>query len=175
MTATQGTKPAGRAAVSMSPEEVDSYLRASMKVQVASIGPDGAPHLTTLFYVVHDGKIAFWTYASSQKVKNLERDPRITCLVETGTDYFELAGVSIQGTAEIVRDQDRIREIGTAVTNAMSGGVDLGELGREIVEKQVLKRVAVVVTPTKVASWDHSKMAGPPGAGGANDGPKEGN
>ena len=68
--------------------------------------------------------------------------------------------------AEIVRDENRIRQIGTAVTHAMSGGVDLGDLGRDIVEKQVRKRVAVVVTPTKVASWDHSKMSGPPGAGG---------
>jgi PPOX class probable F420-dependent enzyme len=159
------TKPAGRASVSMSESEVADYLEASMKVQVASIGPDGAPHLTTLFYVVDEGRIAFWTYASSQKIKNLERDPRISCLVETGTDYFELAGVSITGSAEIVRDKDRIRQIGTAVTHAMSGRVDLGDLGRDIVEKQVQKRVAVIVTPTKVASWDHSKMAGPPGAG----------
>ena len=159
------TKPAGRATVAMSEAEVSAYLEASMKVQVASIGPDGTPHLTTLFYVVHDGKIAFWTYASSQKVKNLERDPRLSCLVETGTDYFELAGVSITGTAKIVRDKDRVREIGTAVTHAMSGGVDLGDFGREIVEKQVQKRVAIIVTPTKVASWDHSKMSGPPGAG----------
>ena len=171
MTTTKAAgKAAGRSAVAMTPEEVESYLRASMKVQVASIGPDGAPHLTTLFYVVHDGKIAFWTYATSQKVKNLERDARITCLVETGTDYFELAGVSVQGTAEIVRDEYRIREIGTAVTHAMSGGADLGDLGREVVEKQVRKRVAILVTPTKVASWDHSKMTGPPGAGSTNEG-----
>jgi PPOX class probable F420-dependent enzyme len=159
------TKPAGRAKVSMSDDEIGSYLAASMKVQVASIGHDGMPHLTTLFYVMHEGRIAFWTYASSQKVKNLERDPRLSCLVETGTDYFELAGVSIQGTAELVRDKDRIREIGTAVTHVMSGGADLGDFGREIVEKQVQKRVAIIVTPTKVASWDHSKMSAPPGAG----------
>jgi len=155
----------GRSAVAMSDEEVSTFLDSSLKVQVASIGPDGAPHLTTLFYVVHDGKIAFWTYGSSQKIKNLERDPRITCLVETGTDYFELAGVSVQGTAEIVRDEDRIREIGTKVVHAMAGGEDLGELGAEIVEKQVKKRVGIVVTPTKVASWDHSKMSTLPGGG----------
>ena len=156
---------AGRRTIAMDDEEVARFLAEEMKVQVASIGADGAPHLTTLFYVLHDDRIAFWTYGSSQKVRNLERDPRITCLVETGTDYFELAGVSIKGTAEIVRDKDRIREIGTAVTHAMSGGVDLGDLGREIVEKQVQKRVAVIVTPTKVASWDHSKMSALPGAG----------
>ncbi len=113
------------------------------KVQVATIGPDGAPHLTTLFDVVHEGRIAFWTYTSSQKVRNLERDSRITCLVETGTDYFELAGVSVQGIAEVIRDQDRIREIGTKVVHAMSDGADLGELGRDIVEQQVRKRVAI--------------------------------
>ncbi len=113
---------AGRRAIAMSDEEVERFLAAEMKVQVASIGADGAPHLTTLFYVVHDGRIAFWTYGSSQKVRNLERDARITCLVETGTDYFELAGVSVQGTAEVVRDVERVREIGTKVVTAMAGG-----------------------------------------------------
>jgi PPOX class probable F420-dependent enzyme len=147
----------------MSDEEVTAFLQGQLKVQVASVGLDGAPHLTTLFYVLHQGRIAFWTYASSQKVRNLERDGRISCLVEAGTDYFELAGVSIQGTAEVVRDQDRIREIGTAVTRAMTGEADLGDLGRDIVENQVRKRVAVLVTPVKVASWDHSKMTAPPG------------
>jgi nitroimidazol reductase NimA-like FMN-containing flavoprotein (pyridoxamine 5'-phosphate oxidase superfamily) len=96
----------------MSDEEVTAFLGGQTKLQVATVGPDGAPHLTTLFYVLREGRVAFWTYPSSQKVKNLERDPRITCLVESGTDYFELAGVSIQGAAEIIRDQDRIREIG---------------------------------------------------------------
>jgi general stress protein 26 len=162
---TTATKAAGRRAVSMSEEEVDAFLRGSIKVQVASLGPTGWPHLSTLFYVLHEGHIAFWTYASSQKVKNLERDPRISCLVETGTAYEELAGVSLQGTAEIVRDEDRIREIGGAVVQAMAGGEDLGDLGRDIVEAQVRKRVAIIVTPTKVASWDHSKMSQLPGGG----------
>ncbi|WP_203231281.1 pyridoxamine 5'-phosphate oxidase family protein [Nocardioides caldifontis] len=158
-----------RRAVAMSEEEVEAYLASQMKVQVASIGRDGMPHLTTLFYVVHEGRIGFWTYATSQKVKNLERDPRVSVLVESGSDYFELTGVSIQGTAEIVRDHDRIREIGSRVAAAMAGVTDiaeLGELGQDTVEKQVLKRVAILVTPDKVASWDHSKMNILPGGGG---------
>lgn len=147
-----------RAAVRMSAAEVDDFLAASMKVQVATVNPDGSPHLTTLFYVLHEGRIAFWTYASSQKIKNLQRDSRITCLVEDGTDYFELRGVSITGKAELVSDEERIREIGTAVANRMAAGMDLGDLGRDLVEKQVRKRWAVLVEPTKVASWDHRKM-----------------
>ena len=152
-----------RRAVSMSDAEIRDFLASNIKVQVASIGRDGMPHLTTLFYVVLDGRICFWTYATSQKVRNLERDPRISALVETGKDYEELAGVSVQGTAEIVRDPDGIRRIGTAVVAAMSGGADLGDLGRDIVEHQVTKRVGIVITPTKVASWDHAKMNALPG------------
>jgi PPOX class probable F420-dependent enzyme len=113
----------------MSQPEIDAFLEAAMKVQVATVNPDGAPHLSTLFYVMQDGVMAFWTYGSSQKIKNLERDPRITCLVEDGEDYFELRGVSVTGTAELVRDEPGIRKIGTAVAQRMARGADLGEIG----------------------------------------------
>ncbi len=159
----------GRDAVRMSEAEVADFLGANNKVQVATVNPDGAPHLTTLFYVVRDGRIAFWTYGRSQKVRNLERDPRITCLVEDGEDYFELRGVSISGTAEFIRDHDELLDLGTAVAMRMVGVDDpaaLGEIGTDMVAKQALKRVGLVVTPTTVATWDHSKMlAGLSGSG----------
>ena len=151
----------GRDAVKMTAEEVSTFLDDNLKVQVASIGKDGAPHLSTLFYVVVDGAIAFWTYGRSQKIRNLERDPRVSALVEDGTDYFELRGASINGTAEIVRDPDRIREIGSAVATRMVGASsfeELGDLGRDEVERQVKKRVAVIIHPDHVATWDHRKM-----------------
>ena len=148
----------GRELVKMSDAEVEDFLAASRKVQVATVNADGSPHLTTLFYVVQDGRIAFWTYGRSQKVKNLERDPRVTCLVETGDDYFELRGVSVSGRAELVTEDEGIRRIGTAVASRMVDGADLGDLGRDEVERQVRKRVGVVVVPEKTASWDHRKM-----------------
>ena len=151
----------GRDAVRMDDREVADFLEDNLKVQVASIGRDGTPHLTTLFYVVLDGRVAFWTYGRSQKIRNLERDPRVSCLVEDGTDYFELRGVSMTGRAEIVRDPDRIFEIGSAVAVRMVGAKtldDLGEIGRSTVEKQATKRVAVVIHADHVATWDHRKM-----------------
>ena len=161
----------GRAAVRLSDEELADFLQSNMKVQVATVGPDGAPHLTTLFYALDDeGRITFWTYGSSQKVKNLRRDPRVSCLVEDGIDYGELRGVSIQGRAELVEDYDAIRTLGRRVVEVMAGGADLGELGDQIVDGQARKRVGVVIVPDKVASWDHRKMNGAlPGAGDANE------
>lgn len=154
----------GRNAVQMSAEEIEQFLLDNMKVQIATIGPDGTPHLTTLYYVLEDGLLAFWTYGRSQKVVNLRRDPRITCLVEAGEDYFELRGVSIQGKARLIEDYDEIRALGGRVAKRMAGDVDLGDFGDEIVDKQARKRVGIVVEPVKVASWDHHKMAGPPGS-----------
>ncbi|GAB2860503.1 pyridoxamine 5'-phosphate oxidase family protein [Nocardioides pacificus] len=151
-----------RDVVRMYDHEVAAFLREHLKAQVATVGKDGAPHLSTLFYVLDDaGRIAFWTYARSQKIRNLERDARVSCLVEDGDDYFALRGASITGTAEIVRDTDRLREIGSAVACRMAGVADLadlGELGMSEVERQVAKRVAVVIHPDHVATWDHAKL-----------------
>lgn len=153
----------GRSAVAMSDEEFTDFLAANMKVQIGTIGPEGEPHLTTLFYVVEDGKIAFWTYGRSQKILNLRRDPRITCLVEDGEDYFELRGATITGTARLVEEYDEIVDLGTKVAAVMADGVDLGEFGEQLVAKQARKRVGVIVEPSKTATWDHRKMAAPPG------------
>ncbi len=150
----------GRARVRMSDAEVAAFLAEASKVQVATLNADGSPHLTTLFHVVLDGRIAFWTYARSQKIRNLERDPRIGCLVEDGDEYLELRGVSVSGTADLVRDEATVRRIGTAVVQRMAGSADLGELGAGEVERQVPKRVGVLVRPERVASWDHRRMRG---------------
>lgn len=151
----------GRDQVKLTDAEVEQLLKENMKVQVAANGRDGFPHLTTLFYVVMDGKIVFWTYGRSQKIVNLERDPRVSALVEDGVDYFELRGVSIEGRAEIVRDRDAILEIGKAVSTRIFNVESfeaLGDLGMQTVEKQATKRVGVIIHPDRVASWDHRKM-----------------
>jgi PPOX class probable F420-dependent enzyme len=155
----------GRDAVKMTDEELADFLVANIKVQVATIGPDGTPHLSTLFYVVENGNVAFWTYGRSQKIVNLRRDPRITCLVEDGEDYFELRGASITGKARLIEDYEEILALGSRVAKRMAGDVDLGEFGDQIVANQATKRVAVVVEPDRIATWDHRKMRGSSFAG----------
>jgi len=153
----------GRDAVRLTDEELEEFLTANMKVQVATNGPDGRPHLATLFYVMVEGRLFFWTYGKSQKIQNLRRDPRITCLVEDGQDYFELRGATINGSARLVEDYDQLVDLGGRVATRMAGGADLGELGDQIVAQQARKRVGVIVEPEKIASWDHKKMTAPPG------------
>src|SRR5262249_55562281 len=98
--------------VTMTAAEQAALLAESRKLQLANINRDGTPHLVTMYYVMLDGQIAFWTYRSAQKARNLARDPRATCLVETGEEYFDLRGVQVVGLARCIEDPARGLERG---------------------------------------------------------------
>ncbi|MFB4312989.1 pyridoxamine 5'-phosphate oxidase family protein [Actinomadura sp. 21ATH] len=152
-----------REQIRMTDAEVAAYLAESSKVQVATLGKDGAPHLVTMFYALLDGKIAFSTYRTSQKVVNLRRDPTMTCLVEDGTEYSELRGVSLYGKGRIVDDPEVRLQVG-AVVGARLAGLPVPEMGapldpafKEGLERSLAKRVIIVMEPDRVVSWDHRK------------------
>lgn len=144
-----------RERIRMTHAEVRKFLAEHRKAQVATIGRDGTPHLTTLFYGLIEGQIAFWTYRRSQKAVNLHRDPRLTVLVEDGRDYDELRGVMIHGLARIVDGTDEVRSLALELTGQ---GRPLDDATRAVIDAQAPKRVVVVVQPQRVVSWDHGKL-----------------
>jgi general stress protein 26 len=110
--------------------------------------------------VPRDGEIWIYTYAKSQKVRNLERDPRATLLIETGHEYGELRGVEIEAVAEIVRDPEAVYELARELTERYSGAASVDETAVEALRAQARKRVAVGFAPRRVATWDHRKLGG---------------
>jgi PPOX class probable F420-dependent enzyme len=146
-----------RARIRMTDEEIRSFLGGPYKLQVATINKDGTPHLVTMYYAVVDGRIAFWTYRAAQKAVNLRRDPRLTCLVETGEGYDQLRGVQVSGRAELIDEPERVLAIGTEIYDRYMGPLD-GPVA-EYVARMATKRVAVIVDPDRVVSWDHRKLA----------------
>jgi PPOX class probable F420-dependent enzyme len=147
--------------IQLTPEEQRQLIDSERVVVVASFGPGGWPHLMPLWYVPRDGQIWIYTYAKSQKVRNLERDPRATVLIETGHEYTELRGVMIESEAEIVTDHDAVFELAKELTVRYAEGLDSveGDAAKAL-EQQARKRVAVRFAPKRVASWDHSKLGG---------------
>src|SRR5690349_5395310 len=111
-----------RAAIAMSSEEVLAFLAEARVVTVATLGRDGWPHLMPLWFVVRDGEIWGWTYGKSQKVVNVERDPRCTLQVEAGESYDQLRGVMIKARAVVHRDPSLVAEIGTALSGRYGDG-----------------------------------------------------
>jgi PPOX class probable F420-dependent enzyme len=150
-----------REQIQLSEEEQLELLGSERVVVVSSNGPRGWPHSMPMWFTVRDGEIWIWTYAKSQKVKNLERDPKATLLVETGSEYVELRGMQIEAEAEIIRDPDAVFEFGRELTVRYAEGIDAVEGdAAAALQAQAAKRVALRFRPQRVASWDHRKLGG---------------
>jgi PPOX class probable F420-dependent enzyme len=143
--------------IRMSEDEIQVFLRGRNSMSVGTFGADGGIHLVAMWYGFLDGLIAMETKAKSQKAVNLRRDPRVTVLVETGESYLELRGVEIAGEVEIIEDADQLFEIGKSVFSRYFAPYT--EELRPQVEASLAKRVGLVVHPTRIVSWDHSKLA----------------
>lgn len=136
-------------------------LSAERVAIVTSIGPRGWPHSMPMWFAVRDGDIWVWTYGKSQKVRNLERDPRATVLVEAGQEYSELRGVQIEAEVEIHRDPETVAEFGKELTLRYADGVESVEGdAAEAIRAQAAKRVALRFRPVRTATWDHRKLGG---------------
>jgi PPOX class probable F420-dependent enzyme len=142
----------------MSDAEVDEFLRGRHTMNVATYNHDGTIHLIAMWYGFLDGAPAFWTYGKSQKIQNLKRDARITCLVETGNAYEQLKGVELVGTGQVLEDRETVQRIGRDVYERYWG--PLNDVAAAGVEQMGAKRFAVRIEVDKVVSWDHSKLGG---------------
>jgi PPOX class probable F420-dependent enzyme len=147
--------------IKLTDDEQRELLQRERVVVVSTLGPRGWPHSMPLWYVPRDGEIWTYTYAKSQKVRNLERDPRATLLVETGHEYAELRGVEIEARAEIHRDLETVYEVARELTLRYSDDISSVEGdAKEALEAQARKRVAIRFEPQRLASWDHRKLGG---------------
>jgi PPOX class probable F420-dependent enzyme len=143
----------------MSDEEVRGFLAEKMVMQCATNGPRGLPHMVALWFVADDRELRSWTYAKSQKARNLERDPRATLGLEEGVQYHELRGVMFECDVELERDPANVERFGLELFDRYAPG-GLTDETRAMVAKQAQKRVGVTFVPTRTVSWDHRKLHG---------------
>ena len=161
-----------RGEIVLTTEEQLALLESERVVTVSSLGPRGWPHSMPMWFTLREPRgeppqggppkeIWVWTYAKSQKVKNLERDPRATLLVETGEEYTELRGVQLEANAELIREPGEVFEFGKELTVRYAEGIDSieGDAAAAL-QAQAAKRVAIRFEPVRAASWDHRKLGG---------------
>lgn len=147
-----------RAQITMTDDEVLAFLAEQRTLTCATTGADGWPHLAPLWYVLRDGTVWAWTYAASQKVRNLERDPRATLQIEAGATYDQLRGVALRSTVTLHRDHEAVADLGCDIFERHHGLVS-AEIAT-MVRKQATKRVGLEFTPAAPpATWDHRKLA----------------
>ncbi|AIG80969.1 Hypothetical protein AJAP_40965 [Amycolatopsis japonica] len=149
--------------IRMSPDELAAYLDEQKVINVATIGPNGRPHLAPLWYYPHESSVATWTYGTSQKAKNLERDPRATVLIEDGESYEKLRGVSLEADVEVITDTAVVTQMGISLMQRYAGAKPGDPVPDELsgfIGKQAPKRIGLIFRPTKIVSWDHTKLGG---------------
>ncbi|HEV8441056.1 MAG TPA: pyridoxamine 5'-phosphate oxidase family protein [Methylomirabilota bacterium] len=152
-----------RSQITMSDPELETFLAEERVVTCATLGANGRPHLMPLWYVVEGKTLTAWTFAKSQKVKNLERQPQATLQVEAGTRYQELRGVMLECDVELIRDVAAITAIGMALGDryADAGGPAGPSVERAAaIAKQAPKRVGLRFHPSRIVTWDHRKLGG---------------
>jgi PPOX class probable F420-dependent enzyme len=147
--------------IKLSEEELAELLEGERVVVVSSLGPRGWPHSMPMWFVPREGEIWIWTYAKSQKVRNLERDPRATLLVEAGHEYGELRGAMIEAEAEILTDFETVIGFAEDLTLRYAEGISAVEGdAKAALEAQAPKRVAIRFRAQRTATWDHRKLGG---------------
>ncbi|MFL5896480.1 MAG: pyridoxamine 5'-phosphate oxidase family protein [Thermoleophilaceae bacterium] len=149
--------PSRRDQIRMSDDELSEFLAEHRVVTCATIGPNGRPHLMPLWYFASDLVLSGWTYAKSQKAKNLERDPRATLQVEDGEQYHELRGAMMECDVDVERDPGEVAGYGRALFARF--GATGGEV-EAMIDAQAAKRIGLRFTPTRIVSWDHRKLGG---------------
>lgn len=145
-----------RSQIQLSEAEIAEFVAQSRTATMATVGPDGQPHLVAMWYAVIDGQLWFETKAKSQKAVNLRRDSRISVLIESGDTYDTLKGVSFEGQGVVVDDADALWQVGVSIWERYTG--PYSEEMRPFVELMLNKRVAVRVDVTRTRSWDHRKL-----------------
>jgi PPOX class probable F420-dependent enzyme len=149
--------PNVRDKIRLTDEEIRDYVERSKTVILGTLNHDGWPHLVPMWYSVLEGLVSMHTYRSSQKVKNIEREPRGSILIEDGTTYNELRGVFMRGRFEVRDDQELCYQIGIRSAAKYMNATE--EQAGPFVRHEVRKRVALLFHPEKVSSWDHRKMS----------------
>jgi len=151
--------------ITMTPAELLLFLGEERILQVATIGPDGWPHLVPMWYVLEGERVVFRSFTRSQKITNLQRDPRLTVVVERGDAYAELQGVMIKGRARLEGDPGYVLDLygRMAAKYPMIGDAPV-VLSPDVLEatfgRYAAKNTAVIVEPEHIVSWDHTKLGG---------------
>ena len=151
--------------ITMTPDEQQGFLAHGHTLIVTTIGKDGWPHVAPMWYYMDEGKVAFRSFTKSQKIVNLERNPKITVLLEVGKTYEELRGIMIKGTARLITDPGKVLAMyGELSKRYAFVGTEPVPLEGEALEatfgRFASKNTGVIVEPEKIVSWDHPKLSG---------------
>lgn len=149
--------PKRRDSITMNSHEMWDFIATQKSMHVCSLNTDGSPHLITMWFTLIEKKIILVSYSKSQKIVNLKRNPSIAILCESGTEYIELRGVSINSNAELITDPKLVEDYETSLI-LRNQAASSAAAARQMAASMSAKKTAILVSPEKIKTWDHSKL-----------------
>lgn len=139
-------------------DEVWRFLDEQKILCLATINADNTPHNTPVWYAVYNKKIYFRADDNKVKVRNISRNPRVSCVVEAGVKYTELRGVTIFGRARTITDKKFRKIVNNLLLDRYAyerNYEDMPEAWRKKYEQA--DRAIIEISPEKITSWDNRK------------------
>ena len=138
--------------VSLTPDEARAYIDSRPGwIILTTIGRDGMPHSLPIGYFRAGDEICIGCRAGTQKLKNIERNPNVSLLLQSGSTMQDIKGLMIQGHATVVTDPAKMLRLGREA--ARWRGVPEAQWPTEARPGAAYIRV----TPRKMISWDYSR------------------
>lgn len=127
---------------------VQQTLEKPMTAVLATINPDGSPLATPMWFVHDRDGIGMVSIEGLQKVRNLQRDPRVSVVMETGGNGG-LQCVIVQGSVEFIDAQADRTTLGAAFVDKYGESIEKRWGGRVVPHDRVLFRIH----PRRVKLW----------------------
>jgi nitroimidazol reductase NimA-like FMN-containing flavoprotein (pyridoxamine 5'-phosphate oxidase superfamily) len=123
---------------------------------VATVDPDGSPHVVPLWFVWPDDALYVSARRPSRTWSNAERDPRVSVSIDVGRGWTELAGVSILGRAELIAAEHPGMRRTMSAWHEKYRSLLSGD-GFALFAEEVPSLAFLRIEPVRAATWDHAR------------------
>ncbi len=134
----------------MTTNHIESFLKAPRIADLATVRPNGAPHVAPLWFLYEDGVVRIMCDKTSVKMTNIRNDPRVSLSVATDSEPYEYALVN--GVAE--ESYDGISELLDRISVHYKGEEDGIPYARKIITE--IDFCIITIRPTKISGWTDS-------------------
>jgi PPOX class probable F420-dependent enzyme len=135
----------------MSPHEIEDFLSESNIARIATVKPDGSPHVTPVWYLWENNQLLILIMKGSVKESNIKQKKKVAVTVDSNTAPNK--GVIIEGTAKI---EELTEEIERRICQRYLKKENLDEYLE--LSHGYYPQILIRIQPEKIITWDYSKI-----------------
>ena len=129
----------------------DEFLRDQKILRLATIGKNKTPHIAPVWYRYSGKKFHIGTNTKTQKAQNVKKNQRVSCCVDVGINAPNIYGVLVQGNANIILDDAKVKTIAKKILSRYFKNLD-NKSAKELLEDT---DCIIEIIPEKFTVWNY--------------------